>query len=69
MNSLPCAARTSTYRGDADHRCSGQADQDIEPRVHAGRAGAEGGGAGRVVLGVVVGKVEIGVGAVEDDDI
>ena len=37
--------------------------------VHPGRADSQRRGPGRVVLGVVVGQVEVGVGAVEDDDV
>ena len=44
-------------------------DQEIEPLVHLPVSRRRGPRSGRVVLGVVVGEVEIGVGAVEDDDV
>ena len=50
--------------GARDRRTS-----EIEPRVHPGRPDAQRSGPGRVVLDVVVGQVEVGVGAVEDDDV
>ena len=50
--------------GARDRRTS-----SVEPRRHAGRTDPQCRGPGRVVLDVVVGQVEIGVGAVEDDDV
>ena len=63
------AAGASPDRGDADHRRTGQPHEKIEPRVHSGRTDAQRHGLARVVLDVVVGQVEVGVGAVEDDDV
>ena len=37
--------------------------------MHSGRASWQFRGPARVMLGVVVGQIEIGVGAVEDDDV
>jgi hypothetical protein len=46
-----------------------EAHEEVEPRVHPGRTGSQGQRPGRVVLGVVVSQVEVGVGAVKDDDV
>ena len=61
------AAGASADRRDDDRRGARQTDEDVEPSVHPGRTGRE--TVAGVALDVVVGQVEIGVGAVEDNDV
>ena len=67
-NSLP-APRARPDSRDADQRRARKPDEEIEPRVHPGRAHTERRGLGRVVLDVVVRQVEVRVGAFEHDDV
>jgi len=63
------ATGTPANRRNAHDRRARQADREIEPRRHPGRPGRQRGGLGWILFDVVMGEEEVGIGAVEDDDV
>jgi hypothetical protein len=65
----PGAAGAPPDRGDADHRGTSQTDKDVDPGRQSSGTDPECLSPAGVVLQVIMGKVEIPVGAVEHNDI
>jgi hypothetical protein len=63
------AAGAPPDRGDADHRGTSQTDKDVDPGRQSSGTDPECLSPAGVVLQVIMGKVEIPVGAVEHNDI
>src|SRR6266446_10401221 len=65
----PGAAGASPDRGDADHRGANQTDKDVDPGRQSSGTDPECLSPAGVVLQVIMGQVEIPVGAVEHNDV